>query len=381
MDKKLKELKDQFESDIPTSFTNQDKQRVLTKIKNGQHKQGTKYLLPKALTAVVLTAILFAGVTIASEQLGLTGGDKPNEQDYSDYSVLLEESTEQYLTFIPAKVKVGDTFGQMKVTEIQRQDDQTIVSFKESNKPFMVTGVLYNDDGFSFIPDKKSLLNIPVAAKDIGKNLEFHFQDNKKVEKIFGMDLENSKLISIEDLSVNIDQIHYIFSENGSRIKLEIRNAVSSEPELDYPKEKYNTSIELSDRLLNIYSKYAKTFDDDLLKGLMPIDIFKLYYHSKNEGNNKVQYALYIKGENQGTPDKETYFNDPFFAIDQTMKQNDKEFYQKLKEVRIFEEVYLSEQQAIIRFELEDSNFQMAAFRLIKNTELGVWKVGWMAMQ
>ncbi|SEP63740.1 hypothetical protein SAMN05216232_0435 [Virgibacillus subterraneus] len=35
MDKKLKELKDRFESDIPTSFTNRDKQRVLTKIKNG----------------------------------------------------------------------------------------------------------------------------------------------------------------------------------------------------------------------------------------------------------------------------------------------------------------------------------------------------------
>ncbi|SEP63709.1 hypothetical protein SAMN05216232_0434 [Virgibacillus subterraneus] len=316
-------------------------------------------------------------MTIASEQLGLTGGDKPNEQDYSDYSVLLEESTEQYLTFTPAKVKVGDTFGQMEVTEIQRQDDQTIVSFKESNKPFMVTGVLYNDDRFSFIPDKKTLLNIPVAAKDIGKNLEFHFQNNKKVKKIFGMDLENSTLISIEDLSVNVDQIRYIFSENGSLIKLGMRNAVSSEPELDYPKEKYNTSIELSDKLLNVYSKYAETFDDNFLKGLKPIDIFKLYYHSKNEGNNNVQYALYIKGENQGTPDKETYFNDPFFAIDQTMKQNDKEFYQKLKEVKIFEEVYLSGQQAIIRFELEDSNFQMATFRLIKSTDLGVWKVGW----
>lgn len=65
MDKQLKEL--DFEGKIPTSFTEKDKQKVLTKIKDVEPRRKNKYhYFPKLLTAVVLTGLIFVGFVVGS---------------------------------------------------------------------------------------------------------------------------------------------------------------------------------------------------------------------------------------------------------------------------------------------------------------------------
>ncbi|MGP4108016.1 hypothetical protein [Virgibacillus sp. L01] len=387
MDKKLKKLKDQYKNGIPNSFTDRDKQGILTRIKKTQPKRSTNYFFPKALTAVVLTVILFIGVTMTTNHLGLTDGDKPapnkEEQIASDdddkHVVQLNKEIQPYITFNHLTAQPGDVVGdgsseKMKVTDVEKHLGKTIITFKGIKQ---LTGAIYNDEQLTFVPDGNSIKDIPFSNKDIGNAVQFHFQNEDKIKKIFGL---STSFISIEDLTINIEQIQYIYSVNGSRIKLGVQNAVSSETELDFPRERYETTIELSDELLNVYRQYAQTLDDNLLKGLKPIEVFKLHYHAEYKENENVQYALYIKGKKRGTPDKDTYFNDPFFATDETMKQNARILYQKLLEVKTFEEIYLSDEEVIISFEF-DGLTDNPMFRLIKNKELDVWKVGWMPMQ
>lgn len=66
MDKQLKELKNQYKSDIPTHFTDHDKQAVLQKIKQTKQIEKTKRksFFPLALTAFALVAVVFVSIII-----------------------------------------------------------------------------------------------------------------------------------------------------------------------------------------------------------------------------------------------------------------------------------------------------------------------------
>ncbi len=55
--------------------------------------------------------------------------------------------------------------------------------------------------------------------------------------------------------------------------------------------------FDLSPELKDLYFAYMKEKKDELLKGLTPIDIFKLYVHAEEEGDLHTQYALYIQDE------------------------------------------------------------------------------------
>ncbi|MFC4558301.1 hypothetical protein ACFO3D_08750 [Virgibacillus kekensis] len=394
MDKELNELKDRFEKEIPTSFTARDKQAVMDRINEQEPERGSRHIFPKVMTAAVFATLLFVGVIIANDQLGLSmDGDipKPAPQNSDSLTAEPEEKEElllhftknrEYdsLTFDPETIKSGDVVGEdtsdaMKVTDVSRNSEGTVITFDGLME---LTGGLYDSAGkLQFIPNMESTQQLPVATQDLGRLVKAGLLNEDVVRKIFGI---GASYESTDELSIVIEQIEYIYSEKGSSINFKVRNAVSAENELDFPRETYETSIKLSEDLRNVYNAYAESLDDTLLKGLKPIDVFKMYFHAENEGDEEVQYALYIKGHPHGTPDKETYFNDPFFADTKAMELNEKEFYKELQKVKVFEEIYLKENEAVVSFDFGSSEGD-PMFRLYKNTKLDVWKVGWLPMQ
>ncbi|MFZ3579096.1 hypothetical protein [Virgibacillus sp. DJP39] len=392
MDKQLNSVKNQFKKEIPVSFTASDKQAVLQKINSSKpHKRS--HILPSSLTAIVYAALLFAGFVVANDQLGLiefgqedtsevtSPSTPPPEQDNlsgipdeEEYSTYLEADDGPYQTFDPQTIEVGDVIGEMKVTDVKKHDSKIIVTF-EGKK--VLNGELSDEDVLMLMPDEKSLMNIPFAQNDIGGKIPFFFQDSEGFKKDLGI----GKFSYAEGFNINVNEIRYTYSSAWSRIDL---GGVNQLPfKFDSASKTTSDSIRLSDELLNIYSKYAKSLNDKLLKGLEPFDIFRMYFHTQNEGNSEVQYALYIKGDHSGTPSREEFFNDPFFAEDEITKENSKKLYQKLLKVKSFEEKEISDNETVIMFKLDESNSgaERAGFRLIKDPETGVWKVGWMSMQ
>lgn len=355
MDKQLKALKSQFEKEIPTSFTSEDKQAILMAIRKPKPKKGKKitHVFPYTLTSIVIAALIFVGLIVANDRLGLiefdsknatgpTTQDIPSEiPDEEEYSTHLKESNGPYITFDPKTVGIGDVFGEMKVSDIQQTGNKIRVTFDGES---MLAGQVSNEDILMIMPEKESLTEFPLAKEDIGRRVPFFFQNSKDVEIYFGIE----KLTGFYgDFVINVEQIQYTYRPEGSSIDLRI-NMVTGKPELDEPvTETNNTTINLSDELLERY-KESSSLDDRLLQNLTPLNIFNLDHYAGYVGNSEVEYALYIKGETYGTPDKGTYFTDTFYPEAEISEQNEKEFYEKLQKVHTYDEVHISDNEVVI---------------------------------
>ncbi|MDF2858302.1 MAG: hypothetical protein K0Q87_4153, partial [Neobacillus sp.] len=138
------------------------------------------------------------------------------------------------------------------------------------------------------------------------------------------------------------------------------------------------TNIEPSTELKALYNEYANKKDDQLLAGLSPLDIFKLYFYAKDLEDSETTYALYIKGEMFGTPSEEEYFGDPEF-YGAKFNENDKKLYAGLQQVKEFKINYLYDKEVIITWKGQEGS--LPAFRLIKDPKVDVWKVSWLPMQ
>jgi hypothetical protein len=139
--------------------------------------------------------------------------------------------------------------------------------------------------------------------------------------------------------------------------------------------EAYQESIALTPELQGIYKEYKANLDDALLVGLSPFDVFKLYQYANLQDDLDVVYALYMKGDNYYVPDKDTYINEAEKDIPTNQQIEDN--YNKLLEVESFTLVYLTEEEALVEYQLD----HLIGFRLLKDTELDVWKVSWLPIQ
>ncbi len=142
--------------------------------------------------------------------------------------------------------------------------------------------------------------------------------------------------------------------------------------------ESVQTNIEPSAELKALYKEYASKKNDQLLAGLSPLDVFKLYFYAKHLEDSETTYALYIKGEMFGTPSEEEYFGEPEF-YGAKFDENDKKLYAGLQQVKEFKINYLNDNEAIITWKGEEGS--LPAFRLLKDSKKDVWKVSWLAMQ
>lgn len=146
--------------------------------------------------------------------------------------------------------------------------------------------------------------------------------------------------------------------------------------EIEY--ESLNPS--LSSHQLKKYQEYADTENEQLLKDLSPMDVFKYYYHAFKIKDHKTLYRLYIKGEAYGTP-------------------SEKEFLESMKNKKILQMVLLKRLEynikslAQIKYDDKTSYIQVNYkkdndltkseqwnFKLIKNSN-DIWKLEWLPLK
>ncbi len=396
MDEKLQELKQTFEQSVPTSFTEMDKQRVLHTIQNKKSFPSSS-ILPKVLTTVTVALFFFFGFFIVSNQQNsneLANQSSPNPNETEDGLVEMvghfftpdKEKADQYLLFNPDTVQKGDSFGFMEVTNVSRNENSSLaITFEGKTN---LVGTIYDNGYPVFVPDNESAYNIPISTADLEKNIRIRFDHSEKIAEKYGMNVGTlipERTPPIENEEITVLKIKYYSSEHGTFIDLEIADLNVDEWEY-YPSQTYTTKIELSGELLAIYQHYAATQDESLLKDLKPFDVFRLYQHALSIGDVETEYALFIKGEQFGTPDEETYFSDPvFWGHDEEAIENGKKSFEKLKEVHSYREISLPTdetglERAVISYTLPNEEGKRG-FQIIKDPETGVWKVPMMPLQ
>jgi hypothetical protein len=137
------------------------------------------------------------------------------------------------------------------------------------------------------------------------------------------------------------------------------------------PPSVFNLSPELED----LYFAYTKEKKDELLKGLTPIDIVKLYVHAKEEGDLHTQYALYIQDETYEKPTLEQFLED--VKKDPAGAERSYKQIAELKEqANGFEVIMQDERRAIVYIKCKDHR-EPLGFRVRKDKN-GVWKVSWL---
>ncbi|TBL79018.1 FG-GAP repeat protein [Paenibacillus thalictri] len=58
------------------------------------------------------------------------------------------------------------------------------------------------------------------------------------------------------------------------------------------------------------YGRFAENKEEELLRGLSPLDVFKFYVKASEEGDYETQYALFIKDPSHELPSYKTYINE-----------------------------------------------------------------------
>ncbi|MBB6454757.1 hypothetical protein HNQ94_003246 [Salirhabdus euzebyi] len=370
MDKKLKNLKTQFEHDIPTSFTNKDRQLVLKKIsKESNRKQRATPFLPKPITAVLGAAVLFFGLMVANQQWNIVNLSGTNANNGS----VIDESVHS-LSFDPETIKVGEQFGAFTVSKIELKKDHTIISFEGTD---FITADVANDAKLLFTPKDYSLDLLPISNQDSLSNISFAISENEKTRSMFSFSNQDGAIA--EDQLMEVNQIQYHINDTESFVTVEISGVSGTNLGESITYSYDEVSVEVTGELLSIYKEYASDKNDMVLRGLKPFDIFKLYYHARSIEDFETVHSLYIKGDKYGTPSLEEFLGDPKFW-GATYAENDQAFYEELKQVRAFNEVYVSETESAVNFTLPSHEYGRH-FSLTKDTNTNVWKVNWIPMQ
>ncbi|GGA83366.1 hypothetical protein [Ornithinibacillus halotolerans] len=394
MDKRLHDLKDEF-NNIPISFSDTNRKAVRTKIQELERKPVQKQvsLIPKVITGMAISvAVLIFVITINNQPnlLNTTSNDNAavedsiegsemeifdaDEDSASNFEVIEEEKStaQDNLTnyssntlFNPETIQANGRYGNMFVESVTESKDSTIISFTGSGS---ISGQFIDDNPLKFLPDEESLLELPIAETDVNREISFYFK-NEDLARYYKNNMESA---TNGVAKFDIIKLEYHHSQDiGSKVYVTILDEYGI-PSISLTE--HESTIELSDELLTIYKQYEATFDEELLKGLSPFDVFRLHYHAIFENNLDVEYGLYIKNENSIYPDKEAFLSE---RSDSSTDESEKHYYNML-EINHFDETYLSDNEALIRFTLDNHHM---AFRLHKDEELGVWKVGWLALQ
>ncbi|MCR1898786.1 hypothetical protein NSA47_07290 [Irregularibacter muris] len=140
--------------------------------------------------------------------------------------------------------------------------------------------------------------------------------------------------------------------------------------------------ISLTHGQLEIYEKYAKTGDEQLLKQLTPLEIFKCYIHAYEIHDYNTLYGFYIKGEVYGTPKKKDFLGD---MDGEKMDKENLLLIKELKEnIKKLSQIRYDDDTAYIQITLKESNEisrdLVWNFKLLKNQQ-DIWKVDWLPIK
>ncbi|GAA3409399.1 hypothetical protein ACFFNY_09645 [Paenibacillus hodogayensis] len=124
------------------------------------------------------------------------------------------------------------------------------------------------------------------------------------------------------------------------------------------------------------YLAFSKNKADEMLIGMEPLDIFRIYGYASEKGDYETLYALFIQG--YGTPSREEFFSG--VAKDPGMQERSKKQWETWKKSYRLQEEVNGTQVTIRMVSPDPSKMNGSNFRVIKN-EKGIWKVAWPAIQ
>ncbi|MCT8137317.1 hypothetical protein H1D32_05900 [Anaerobacillus sp. CMMVII] len=135
-----------------------------------------------------------------------------------------------------------------------------------------------------------------------------------------------------------------------------------------------NDSNWLSLELLKTYQQFADTKDEEILRGLSPIEIFKFYFYAQELQDYETQYAFFIQDE--------MYIkifptvSDFVSAIESESREEHLQLIEEIKSTENLEEIFYNETSAGILISEEKA----ISFGLTKS-ENGIWRVNWLPFQ
>lgn len=407
LDKQLKDLKRVYEQENGTIFSNEDRENVYRKLELVQTKplNGFSRYIPKALSYLAYGVMVVLILGIVSQQLDifpqeLTRGGEENPKteetpvanedpefelykgkplniavvgespEIKEKQISFSEYSFEKLMLMSNDLDSYDAIFIMEENLSQAAESQyadvylnsTIPFFfisAKSHIPFTVNTTEYNES-WDWTPGNSYAVGVLKSTEDDSlKNWGFGLYNDEMTEEHV-KEMYSRIFKEVEKESITTDE-----DEDGIGAPVEDSKSVQ-------------TNIEPSAELKALYKEYASKKNDQLLVGLSPLDVFKLYYYANHLENSETIYALYIKGEMFGTPSEEEYFGDPEFygAI---FNENDKKFYTGLQQVKEFKINYLNDNEAIITWKGQEGS--LPAFRLFKDPKKDVWKVSWLPMQ
>lgn len=148
-----------------------------------------------------------------------------------------------------------------------------------------------------------------------------------------------------------------------------------------------NGSWELSAAKQQLYNEFVKTKEEQLLRGLEPLDLFLFYARATLAGDNETQHALYNQGPNVITPSKEEFLKD--ISKDPDGAARSKAQYENMAKNYLLEQIIDGESALIVLYPkgraLERKSGSPPTegdlgFSLTRS-HTGIWKVNWMPMQ
>ncbi|WP_010097867.1 hypothetical protein [Ornithinibacillus scapharcae] len=394
MDKQFKELQDQF-NQIPTTFTEKDKQAIRNKISNlqSENKRKKMHLYPKLLTGIVLAITILIVVITVNQQpnMFMTVNDESSDK-------VMEEKATQFSTEEQADSNdmgiANSTADEENKSESQGlnvfnpetvHEDMIlpVISYQPTKNGISIkfkgdtlTGRITDSQPFMFIPNADSWNRIPIAEGDVNKEIPVYFADDEYTSKI--VDVEKG---SATEITITPETIVYEYSPEGSSIYLVMDEYVGISGQVT---KSYDETIALSKELMQLYEEYKTTADDQLLKGLSAFDVFKLYHYANYLGDLEVEYALFSKSDSFPHPNMESFVTETKNAQTQSSYTavQAKDFYEEMLQIKQFDEIQLRSNEVLIRYTtISDSGRDDHGFRLYLHEDLGIYKVAWMPIQ
>lgn len=297
------------------------------------------------------------------------------DQQISSNSETLLNNNVSYTTFNHDTIDAGDIVGDFEVTDVHKDNGSTFITFVLDEKnpsgytsSFPLNGDIIRSDEWLFRVDERmaGMEHFPIEMSDVGKSVQFKLMDEETVQAMY-THFNDEEIL--EGYVVDIAKVEYMFSETNSTITLYVDLRGSDI-------QSYETTIELNDQLNAIYENYNQSHNDQLLSGLEPFDVFRLYMHATANEDHQTAYALYIKDDDWHLPSEEEYFND--INSDKQSSERSSNLYKDLQTVNKYIQMKDEDQEeAIILFTLEHD----LSFSLIKDKAKDIWKVPFLPMQ
>lgn len=143
---------------------------------------------------------------------------------------------------------------------------------------------------------------------------------------------------------------------------------------------KTGSDFSMDSKLTELYDKFSKNRSWELLSGLGPLDICKIYLKAEDSSDYETMYWLYYREDDYIVPLMDKFLYD--IKNDSTGKQASRKFLRSLRHDVELIEIYTSDKETNIVFNFKNTNKEdnRKNFVLLKSSG-GMWKVRYLPMK